>query len=139
MVRPEWRHLPHDADIGLVGIGPTKAEAFRQAALALTAVVTDLDRVKPVTTVEIACEAPADDYLLLDWLNALIYEMAVRDMIFGDFRVEVTDGHLRAAATGELVEPGRHHPAVEVKGATMTDLAVTRIPGGWQAQCVVDV
>lgn len=38
---PSWQHFSHDADIGLVGIGPTKAEAFRQAAIALTAVVTD--------------------------------------------------------------------------------------------------
>jgi len=34
--KSSWSHLSHDADIGVVGIGPTKAEAFRQAALALT-------------------------------------------------------------------------------------------------------
>jgi hypothetical protein len=35
--KPSWEHFSHDADIGLVGIGPTKAEAFRQAAIALMA------------------------------------------------------------------------------------------------------
>ena len=36
----EWEHFPHDADVGLRGWGATPAEAFEQAAYALTAVVT---------------------------------------------------------------------------------------------------
>ncbi|MEO8326472.1 MAG: archease, partial [Nitrospirota bacterium] len=34
----------------------------------------------------------------------------------------------------------KHEPAVEIKGATYTELSVRRIEGnGWVAQCVVDV
>ena len=33
-----WEHFEHDADIGVRGIGASKADAFEQAALALTAV-----------------------------------------------------------------------------------------------------
>ncbi len=36
-----WEHFEHGADIGVRGIGPTPASAFEQAALALTAVITD--------------------------------------------------------------------------------------------------
>jgi SHS2 domain-containing protein len=36
-----WEHYEHDADIGVRGYGATRAQAFEQAALALTAVVTD--------------------------------------------------------------------------------------------------
>ena len=38
--RRKWEHFPHDADVGLRGWGATAAEAFEQAAYALTAVVT---------------------------------------------------------------------------------------------------
>ena len=31
-----WEHFPHDADIGIRGFGATPAEAFEQAAVALT-------------------------------------------------------------------------------------------------------
>jgi tRNA nucleotidyltransferase (CCA-adding enzyme) len=134
-----WEHFPHDADIGLVGIGPTKAEAFRQAAIALTAVVTDPARVSPTTPVEIVCRALDDDLLLVEWLNAIVYEMAVRSMLFGDYSVEIEDGCLRAQAKGEAVDPERHEPAVEIKGATMTALQVVPVASGWRAQCVVDV
>jgi Archease protein family (MTH1598/TM1083) len=46
-----WAHFSHDADIGVIGMGATKAEAFRRAALALTAVVTDLSKVQPLQPV----------------------------------------------------------------------------------------
>ncbi|MBI3049332.1 MAG: archease [Acidobacteria bacterium] len=134
-----WEHFAHDADIGVVGTGPTKAEAFRQAALALTAVVTDPAGVKPLQSVPIACRAPTDELLLVEWLNALIYEMAVRAMLFGDFAVEIAGGELHATARGEPVDVDRHEPAVEVKGATFTALQVREGPDGWRAQCVVDV
>lgn len=134
-----WAHFPHDADIGVVGLGPTKAEAFRQAAFALTAVVTDPAAVKPVQAVHVSCQAPNDELLLVEWLNALVYEMAVRTMLFGDFAVEITGGELRATAYGEAVDVDRHEPAVEIKGATLTALQVTETPGGWRVQCVVDV
>lgn len=134
-----WEHFAHDADIGVVGTGPTKAEAFRQAALALTAVVTDPAGVKPLQSVPIACRAPTDELLLVEWLNALIYEMAVRAMLFGDFAVEIAGGELHATARGEPVDVDRHEPAVEVKGATFTALQVREGPDVWRAQCVVDV
>ena len=35
-----WAHFPHDADVGVQGWGATVAEAFEQAAHALTAVIT---------------------------------------------------------------------------------------------------
>ena len=134
-----WEHFPHDADVGLVGIGATKAEAFRQAAIALTAVVTDPGKVRTVMPVSVVCRAPSDELLLVEWLDALIYEMSVRSMLFGDFAVEIVDGELRATARGEEVDVERHEPAVEIKGATLTALRLEPVPGGWRAQCVVDV
>jgi tRNA nucleotidyltransferase (CCA-adding enzyme) len=137
--KSSWAHFSHDADIGVVGIGPTKAEAFRQAALALTAVVADPSSVKPVEPVPVSCEARTDELLLVEWLNALVYEMAVRTMLFGDFAVEIEGEALRATAYGEPVDVERHEPAVEIKGATLTALQVTQSADGWRAQCVVDV
>lgn len=135
-----WEHFPHGADIGVRGTASTRGGAFEQAALALTAVVTDPAGVRADTTVDIHCEAPDDELLLADWLNALVYEMATRSMIFGGFRVSLHDHALDAKASGEPVDRVRHRPAVEVKGATYTALSVTRRDDGlWVAQCVVDV
>jgi len=134
-----WEHFPHEADIGVRGVGATKAQAFEQAALALTAVVTDLDTIETQQPIEVHCEAPDDELLLADWLNSLIYEMSTRRMLFSRFSVRL-DGHsLHARAWGEVIDPARHHPAVEIKGATYTSLRVAREDGEWLAQTVVDV
>ena len=90
--------------------------------------------------VEIRCEAPDDELLLVDWLNALIYEMSTRSMLFARFSVAIDARRLAATAWGEALDRERHRPAVEVKGATYTALSVgERDDGKWIAQCVVDV
>ena len=135
-----WTHFPHQADMGVRGVGPTREAAFEQAALAMMAVVTDPARVVPDVSVAIRCEAPDDELLLVDWLNALILEMAARHMLFGRFAVSLDGQRLEATAWGEPVDLARHQPVVEIKGATYTELKVGRTESGrWQAQCVVDV
>ena len=135
-----WEHFSHGADIGVRGTGATRDEAFEQAALAVTAVIADPAQIAATTVVEIRCEAPDDELLFADWLNALIYEMATRHLLFGRFEVSLRDHALEAKAWGEPVDRLRHRPAVEVKGATYTALSVARGGDGmWTAQCVVDV
>lgn len=140
MVNKHWEHFAHEADMGVRGFGSSQADAFEQAALALTAVITDPASVKAEEVVEISCEAPDIELLFVDWLNALIYEMATQNLLFGRFEVQIADMHLKGKAWGEKVNITRHRPAVEVKGATYTALAVKQDDQfGWLAQCVVDV
>jgi tRNA nucleotidyltransferase (CCA-adding enzyme) len=140
MTSTGWEHFAHEADIGVRGIGATKEEAFEQAAVALTAVILDPQELTGAQVVEVICEAPDDELLLVDWLNALVYQMATRRLLFGRFKVHIEGHHLHAKAWGEPIEIARHQPAVEVKGATLTSLRVGQeASGGWVAQCVVDV
>lgn len=128
------------ADIGIRGIGPSREAAFEEAATAMCSAVTELSLVRPEVLVEVDCAAGDDEFLLVDWLNALAAEMSARRMIFSRFKVSFSDGQLHARAWGETADPARHHPAVEVKGATLTELKVSRDTRGvWTAQCVVDV
>lgn len=139
-VQESWEHFPHQADMGVRGIGMTKEAAFEEAAVALTAVITDPMTVAKTHAVTIACEAPDDELLLVDWLNALVYEMATRKMLFGRFAVHFNGHSLQGTAWGEPIDVTRHQPAVEVKGATYTELSVRQDEQGrWVAQCVVDV
>jgi tRNA nucleotidyltransferase (CCA-adding enzyme) len=135
-----WEHLPHDADIGVRGFGPTLAAAFEQGAIALTAVVTDPAKVAAKTPVAIECAASDPELLFVEWLNALVYEMATRNMLFAKFEVSLDGNRLAATAWGEEIDPVRHEPAAEVKGATYTGLKVARgADGRWSAECIVDV
>ncbi len=140
MKKTKWEHFPHQADIGIRGLGPTKEQAFEQAALALTAVITNINKVEPEKKVEITCQAPDDELLLLDWLNGLLYEMDTRKMLFSSFEVQLDKNTLNAVAWGQKIDIQKHQPTVEVKGATYTELSVRQDESGtWIAQCVVDV
>ena len=140
MTKASWALFPHGADIGIRGVGRSKEESFEEAGLALTAVITEPSSVAAKELVEVTCEAPDDELLLVEWLNALVYEMATRTMLFARFEVHI-DGHrLMGKVWGESIDLDRHELAVEVKGATCTELKVAQnAAGAWVAQCVVDV
>lgn len=136
----DWELFPHGADVGVRGHGATREAAFANAAYAMTAALADPDQVRQLSAVEIVCAAPDDDLLLVDWLNALIYEMATRKMLFSRFTVQIEGRELTGKAWGEPVDIVRHKPGVEIKGATYTALRVGQeADGRWLAQCVVDV
>ena len=97
---PHWEHFSHQADIGVRGLGTSLAEAFEQAALALTAVVTDLALVNPAKSVVVECDNGDRELLLVDWLNAIVYEMATRSMLFCRYEIRLEERHLTATLHG---------------------------------------
>jgi SHS2 domain-containing protein len=135
-----WEHFSHGSDIGVRGFGNTVEEAFENAAMGLTAIVADVSTVAPRETVEVVCSAPDLELLFTSWLNAIIYEMAVRGMLFSKFRVSLSGLSITGALFGEQADSERHRVAVEAKGATVTALRVAHDQQGqWLAQCVIDV
>jgi SHS2 domain-containing protein len=136
----QWEHFPHRADMGVRGHGTTLDEAFASAAEGLTAVVVEPSDVEPIEKVDFTCSASDPELLFYDFMNTIVYEMAVGVRLFSRFRVRVDGNHLQAEAWGEKVDVKRHQPAVEIKGATFTQLAVGRSDDGrWLAQCILDI
>jgi tRNA nucleotidyltransferase (CCA-adding enzyme) len=134
-----WEHFPHGADIGIRGVGGSPAEAFAEAARAVVAASVDPATVGVAASIDICCTGADLEDLFYAWLNAVIWEMSVRRMLFCKFDVAIDGFTLHAAAYGEPVSPGRHEPAVEVKGATFTGLSVRTEGDHWIAECVIDV
>lgn len=135
-----WEHFQHIADVGVRGVGATVEEAFAEGARALAAVIYDVDAVRSETCVEVVCTADDLDLLFADWLNALIYEMEVRKMLFGRFVVSIDGTRLCGRAWGEAFDSQRHAISVGVKAATYMELKVFQLDDRqWVAQCVVDV
>jgi tRNA nucleotidyltransferase (CCA-adding enzyme) len=135
-----WEHFPNGAEVGVRGIGASEEDAFEQAALALTALVTDPARVQHMEAVKIKCEPSRDDMLLVDWLNAVIHKMTERRMVFGSFHVFIHDHRLEATAWGEELDATRHRPAAQLKAAIYPGARLHRdATNTWVAQCLVDV
>jgi tRNA nucleotidyltransferase (CCA-adding enzyme) len=86
------------------------------------------------------CRGTDPELLFVDWLDAVIYQMAVKHMLFGRYNVRISGSDLAGTLWGERVDVARHAPACEPKGATLTALKVGRNPdGSWEAGCIIDV
>ena len=119
MQKGRWEHYSHPADMGVRGFGPTREEAFAQAALAMTAIVLDLENVQPLQAVEIICEEEDDEMLFWYWLSAVLFEMGLRNMVFGRFEIKAIEGGLRAFAWGELVDVDPARPGGRGQGGDL--------------------
>ena len=137
-MREPVAYFDHDADMGIVGRGALIEEAFENAASAVFAMMTDLDQVRPHTSVAIDFEEADPEFALVTWLNLLLGQARSRALIFGRFHLRRDGAHWNGTAEGEPWRAGVER-GVEVKGATLTALAVTERDGIWDARCVVDV
>ncbi len=131
-------YFEHDADVGVIGRGPTLERAFEAAANATWAIMADPASVGTTASVRVTFVEPDLELALVTWLNALLSAARVEGLVLARFSLTHEGREWRGEAWGE---PWRDdlERGVEVKGATLTALSVTETPHGWEARCVVDV
>jgi SHS2 domain-containing protein len=133
-----YEFFEHEADIGIRGIGSSLEEAFAEAAKAMFSVMVDIKAVIPLKTVELECQAENQEELFIEWLNKLLAEASINDMVFSEFIVHIKDHGLKATVKGEKLDTDRHKVKTEVKAATYSQLKIERNQETI-VQCVVDV
>ncbi|MBE0621254.1 MAG: archease [Burkholderiales bacterium] len=133
-----YDYFEHDADMGIVGRGERIEEAFEHAAAAAFAMMADPARITPQASVSIEFEEADAELALVTWLNLLLGQARSHGLIFGRFQLRRNGARWSGTAAGEPWREGLER-GVEVKGATLTGLAVTQTDGIWEARCVVDV
>lgn len=147
-----YKLLEHEADIGILGIGETIEEAFEEGAKGLFSVMAEIDKVNPKEKIEIKCTAPKLDSLFVEWLNELIAQKDIKELLFSEFSVEIKKGKdefgeteykLKGTAKGEKLNQEKHQVKIEVKAATYHGMKyeIKEVKGVKKhyVQCVVDV
>jgi SHS2 domain-containing protein len=130
----------HTADLGLRIRAADLDALFAEAAVALfSAVVEDLDSVRPLQRVDVRLTGDELEFLLFDWLKELLYRFDAEHLLFGRFEVHVAADGLTAVAWGEPLDRTRHELAHEVKAITYHGLRVEQAPDGWLAEIIVDI
>jgi len=133
-----FAYFEHDADMGIVGRGASIEEAFEHAAAAVFAMMADPAQIKPRTRVAIEFEETDAEFALVTWLNLLLGQARSHALVFGRFHLRSDGARWSGTAEGEPWRAGLER-GVEVKGATLTALAVTQQDGIWEARCIVDM
>ena len=130
----------HTADLGLRAAAPDLDTLFAEMAAALlSALVEHPDAVRPEAEHTITVGGTDREYLLFDWLNALLHRFDGDGQVFSMYAVAVRDDGLTAIVRGESFDPDRHGRTHEVKAITLHGLAVERNADGWSAEVIVDI
>ena len=122
-MKPRFKFLEHTADAFVEAYGASLEEAFESAGLAFTDVMTTLETVEAKTESSFVLEAQDEEALLYSWLEELLLEFELKQLLFSRFKVSSiteTDGgfKLTAKAWGETYDSVRHVSKVGVKAAT---------------------
>ncbi len=135
-----YEFFEHTADLGLrIRAGDFNTLLVEAARALFAAIVEDLETVRPER--KIAVRLPPDDpeYLLFDWLKALLFHFDTEHLLLGKFTVEVNATGLTGQAWGEPLDRSRHNLEHEVKAITYHGLRVEQTANGWLAEVIVDI
>lgn len=134
-----YDYFDHDADIGVIGRGDRLESAFESAAAAMFALmVADVASVRIEESVSVEFDEDDVELALAIWLNRLLGEARRRNLVLREFHLRRDGRHWHGDARGQRWL-GSLERGIEVKGATLTALRVSRDVHGFEARCVVDV
>jgi SHS2 domain-containing protein len=129
----------HTADVGIAAIGDTLGETF--AALADGMAAAMCDRVPAAgERFDVHVVAESREALLFDYLDELIYERDVRNVlpVENDATVVRRDDEWRLDGSARGV-PLESIDAREVKAVTYSEMRIEETTDGWEAYVVLDV
>jgi len=140
----KYGQFEHKADIGVRGYGKTIEEAFENGAKALFEIMVNLKKIEKKKKVKIKCQAANLEELFVEWLNALLSEAGIKNLIFSDFKINKIEKEnsgyaLLGVAQGEKFNPTKHEPKIEAKAATYSQLEVGKKGKYYIAQTIIDV
>ncbi|MDW8034085.1 MAG: archease [Nitrososphaerota archaeon] len=124
----KYDYPEHTSDIYVQAYGKDLDEAFENAALGLTGIITDVSLVRPEKVVEETVEAEDIQMLLYKWLEAILVRLDAEQMVFSEFDVKIErvgDTYiLKAVMKGERFKPGYHTSGTHVKAVTLHDMEI---------------
>lgn len=139
-----YEYFEHTADVGIRLEGHDLPSVLSDAGRAFFGlIVENLDAVRPEESVQIV--VPADprpenlDYLLFDWLSALLREFETTGRVFSELDVEVSADGITAICRGERLDPTRHRLGHEIKAVTYHQLELKPTASGYSGRVILDV
>lgn len=140
-----YEFFEHKADAGIRGKGKTIEKSFGETARALFDLEVDLKKVDANKKINVGVSAENYEELLVEFLNMLLTEAGIKQMVFSKFIVKIIEKNkkfeLKAGVWGEKLNIKKHKIKIEAKAATYGELRVyfDKKTRNWISQCIVDV
>lgn len=128
----------HTADIAVEATGRTLEETFESVASGLSAAHCD-SIPGDGETFSFAVSAESKEALLFDYLDELIYQRDVREVLPTDHRVSIDENDVSTLEASARGVPFEAIDAREIKAVTYSEMELERTSSGWRAYVVFDV
>ncbi len=122
----EYELIEHTADVGVKAFGNDLSEAFAHAARGMFDIITDSSQIEGKGEYQIDLSADDLEQLLVDWLDELLFLQGAKNLVFGEFKVNIDehDCTLSAIVSGENFDKNKHQVGTEIKAVTYHMLEV---------------
>jgi SHS2 domain-containing protein len=135
-----YEFFDHTADVGIRLAASDLETLLADAGRALYALIVDnADDIRPDQRFEFRVAGLQPDYLLFDWLSALLRHFESTRVVLSRFDVRLNADGLTAEVWGEPLDEDRHRLGNEVKAVTYHQLVVQQSDGEWRAEVIVDI
>ena len=139
-----FRFLEHTADAYVEAYGESLEEAFANAAIAMTDVMTEHEKVRQTENQTFEVQAEDEKALLYSWLEELLLAFELKSKIYSRFEVSkinktATGLRLLATAWGEPYDSTRHMSKVGIKAATYHMMDIKKTPEGVVLRFILDI
>ena len=143
-MKKRFRFLEHTADAYIEAYGTSLEEAFENAALAMTDVMTEVEKVEGQNEETFMLEAQDEFAILYSWLEELLLEFELKGKLYSRFEIskirKTSRGFkLRAKAWGEAYVPKKHPSKVGIKSATYHQMEILKKPKEVTIRFILDV
>ncbi|MEA2090709.1 MAG: archease [Thermoproteota archaeon] len=143
-MKKRFELLEHTADAYIAAYGASLEEAFENAALATSEVMTDTRKVKPKVEEQVEVKAKDEYALLYNWLEEIIVKFDIQNRLYSRFKISTikptSNGFkLKAKIWGEPFDPERHPQKVGVKAVTYHRMAIIKKPNMVTVEFILDI
>ena len=143
-MKKRFRFLEHTADAYVEAYGTSLEEAFENAAMAMTDVMTEVEKVEAKNEETFMVESSDEYALLYSWLEELLLEFELKGKLYSRFEVsgieKISKGfRLRGKAWGESYDSEKHPSKVGIKSATYHQMEILKELKSVTVRFILDV
>jgi protein archease len=140
----QYEFLEHTADAYVAAYGANLTEAFENAAIAMFDVMTEVEKVNPLTEDHVEASGDDEQELLYNWLEALLVKSEINGMLYSKFKVsELTHDsggfRLKAKIWGEKFDAKRHLQKVGIKAITYHRMEIVKTSEKVTLKFILDI
>ncbi len=135
----KYEFLPHTADVKFRAYGKTMEEAFSNAALALTKVITDPSKVEAMVEKKIEVSSEDEKALLYDFLEQFLILLDSESFLLNSIKeIKIEGNSLKAVVVGDT-ELEKYETGTHIKAVTYQEMEIKKEKGQYMLQVVLDL